>query len=150
MYVPEHQQVDALISEMKVQNMAMAVTVDEYGGAVGIVTKEDILEEVVGDFSDEFDIASLTFREISENTFLANVNIEIDALNERLNTKVPYGEYETLAGFLLQQFNRIPSVGDELFYGKLKFKIHRSTERSIKTVIITQEAETVDETEEKI
>ncbi len=136
LYVPEVQQLESLTKEMRAQNTSMAIVVDEYGGAVGLVTKEDVLEEIVGDISDEFDEHSLTMLEISDNTYLVHVNIEITELNERLGIHLPKGEYETLSGFLLQQFNRIPSVNDELFYGNLKFKVHRATERSIETVII--------------
>ena len=138
LYVPEVQLLESLTREMRAQNTSMAIVVDEYGGAVGLVTKEDVLEEIVGDISDEFDENSLTMLEISDNTYLVHVNIEIAEVNERLGTHLPKGEYETLSGFLLQQFNRIPSVNDELFYGNLKFKVHRATERSIETVIIHQ------------
>jgi putative hemolysin len=136
LYVPEVQQLESLTREMRAQNTSMAIVVDEYGGAVGLVTKEDVLEEIVGDISDEFDETSLTMLEISDNTYLVHVNIEISELNERLGVHLPKGEYETLSGFLLQQFNRIPSINDELFFGNLKFKVHRATERSIETVII--------------
>jgi len=136
LFVPEYQQLESLTKEMKSQNIAMAVVVDEYGGAVGIVTKEDILEEIVGNISDEFDDDTLTFFEISPNIFLVNVGIEIDDLNERLKINLPKGEYETLAGFLLQQFNRIPSIGDELFFSHIRFRVHRANAKSIETVIM--------------
>ena len=135
-FVPEYQQLETLTREMKSQNAAMAITVDEYGGAVGIVTKEDVLEEIVGNISDEFDDDSLTLMEMSPNTYLVHVRVEINELNERLHIRLPKGEYETLAGFLLQQFNRIPGVGDELFYSDLRFRVHRATEKSIETVIL--------------
>ncbi len=118
------------------QEEEMAVVVDEYGGAVGIVTREDVLEEIVGDISDEWDENNLGIMEISSNTFLVHVNMEVSALNEQLAIHVPKGEYETLSGFLLQQFNRIPAVGDELYYGNFKVKVHRASERAIETVII--------------
>ncbi|NUM89711.1 MAG: HlyC/CorC family transporter [Bdellovibrionales bacterium] len=136
LFVPEIQQLDSLTKEMRAQDTSLAVAVDEYGGAVGIVTKEDVLEEIVGDISDEFDEHTLSILEISEKTWLVHVNVEIAEVNERIGISIPKGEYETLSGFLLQQFNRIPQAGDELFYGKLKFRVHRATERSIETVVI--------------
>ena len=138
MFVPELQQLESLITELNSHEAHMAIVVDEYGGAVGMITKEDVLEEVVGNLSDEFDENTFTFRQISKNSFLANVNIEVDDLNERLNCSLPKGDYETLSGFLLQQFNRIPSRGDELHYGTLKFKVYRCSERSIQSVIVTK------------
>lgn len=134
LFVPEMQQLETLTKEM--QNAEMAVVVDEYGGAVGIVTKEDVLEEIVGDISDEWDENSLGVMEMSENTYLVDVTTPVQQLNERLAIQVPKGEYETLSGFLLLQFNRIPAVGDELYYANYKIRVHRATERAIETVII--------------
>lgn len=134
LFVPEMQQLETLTKEM--QEEEMAVVVDEYGGAVGIVTREDVLEEIVGDISDEWDENNLGIMEISPNSYLIHVTSEISGINEQLGIHVPKGEYETLSGFLLQQFNRIPAVGDELYYGNFKVKVHRATERAIETVII--------------
>lgn len=133
LFVPEVQQLETLTKEMQEEDMA--VVVDEYGGAVGIVTREDVLEEIVGDISDEWDENNLGVMEISPNSYLVHVTMEISALNEQLQIHVPKGEYETLSGFLLQQFNRIPAVGDELYYGNFKVKVHRANERAIETVI---------------
>ncbi len=137
-YASEHQQLEALISEMNAKESVMLIVVDEYGGAVGVITKEDVLEEVVGNLSDEFDENTFLFHRISENAHLVNVTIEIDDLNERLGANLPKGDYETLSGFLLQQFNRIPSTGDELFFGNLKFKVFKSSDRAIQTVVISK------------
>lgn len=134
LFVPEMQQLETLTKEM--QNAEMAVVVDEYGGAVGIVTKEDVLEEIVGDISDEWDESSLGIMEISTDSFLVDVTTPIEQINERLKIHVPKGEYETLSGFLLLQFNRIPEEGDELYYANFKVKVHRANERAIETVII--------------
>ncbi|MCO5143549.1 MAG: hemolysin family protein [Oligoflexia bacterium] len=135
LFVPEFQQLNTLTKEMQ-HDLDIAVAVDEYGGAVGILTKEDILEEIVGDISDEWDEPDLGITEISEDSFLIQVNTEIDEINEKLNIQVPKGDYETFAGFLLQQFNRIPSEGDELYYANFKVKVHRATDRAIETVIV--------------
>jgi putative hemolysin len=134
LFVPEVQQLETLTKEM--QEIEVAVVVDEYGGAVGIVTKEDVLEEIVGDISDEWDENQLSIMEMSPDTYLVNVATSINELNERLNIHVPKGDYETLSGFLLQQFNRIPAVGDELYYANFKVKVHRANEKAIETVII--------------
>lgn len=134
LFVPEVQQLETLTKEM--QTAEMAVVVDEYGGAVGIVTKEDVLEEIVGDISDEWDENMLGVMEISANSFIVQVNTGISELNEKLKIHVPKGEYETLSGFLLQQFNRIPSTGDELYFANFKVKVHKASEKAIETVII--------------
>lgn len=134
LFVPEVQQLETLTREM--QNSEMAIVVDEYGGAVGIVTKEDVLEEIVGDISDEWDENKLGVMEINANSFLVQANIGIHEINEKLGIQVPKGDYETLSGFLLHQFNRIPSVGDEVYFSNFKAKVHRASEKAIETVII--------------
>lgn len=135
LFVPEMQQLETLTNEMK--DAEMAIVVDEYGGAVGVVTREDVLEEIVGDISDEWDENALGIMEMSENTFLVHVNVSVTEVSERLQIHVPKGDYETLAGFLLQQFNRIPTTGDELYFANFKVKVHKANEKAIETVIIT-------------
>jgi putative hemolysin len=134
LFVPESQQLDTLVKEL--QSSEIAVVVDEYGGAVGIVTKEDVLEEIVGDISDEWDEAQLGIHEIGSGNYLVHGTTSISEVNERLGIQVPKGEYETLSGFLLQQFNRIPAEGDELYFANFLVRVHRASPKSIQTVII--------------
>ena len=118
----------------------MVVVVDEHGGAVGILTFEDIVEEIVGEISDEYDQESKTYRELSEGRWLVQARMEIDQINDQLKIDLPHGDYETLSGFLLQQFGRIPESRDELFFnthaGQLKFTVKQATERHIESVLI--------------
>ena len=139
LFVPEMQQLETLTKEMR--DSELAVVVDEYGGAVGIVTREDVLEEIVGDISDEWDENKLGVMEISPNTYLVQVNATIQEINEKLKIDVPRGEYETFAGFLLLQFNRIPTNGDELYFANFKVKVHRANARAIETVILSVQRE---------
>ncbi len=134
-FVPEIQQLETLTNEMK--DAEMVIAVDEYGGAVGIVTREDVLEEIVGDISDEWDENDLGVMEISPDSYLVRVNMGVNEINERLHINVPKGDYETLSGFLLQQFNRIPSMGDELYFANFKVKVLKANEKAIETVTIT-------------
>jgi putative hemolysin len=135
LFVPEIQQLETLTREMK--EAEIAIVVDEYGGAVGIVTKEDVLEEIVGDISDEWDENALGVMEMSPDSYLVQVNMGVNEVNEKLGIEVPRGDYETLSGFLLQQFNRIPAAGDELYFANFKVKVHRANEKAIETVIIS-------------
>jgi len=137
-YVPETQKLDDLLFTMQQQGMQMAIVVDEYGGAVGIVTLEDLIEEIVGDISDEYDSEIALYKQLDENTYLVQASMEIDAINDQLKLGLPTGQYETLAGFLLLQFNRIPDEGDELFFSHFKFVIRQGSSRAIKLVEITK------------
>lgn len=137
-YVPETQQLEHLLFTMQKRGIQMAIVVDEYGGAVGIVTLEDILEEIVGDIKDEYDTDSSLYRETSRGEWMIQAQMEISAINEVLKLNLPRGDYETLAGFLLQQFNRIPEEGDELYYGDLKFVVRKANSRVIKSVQVSR------------
>jgi len=147
LFVPEIQQLETLTKEMK--DAEMAIVVDEYGGAVGIVTREDVLEEIVGDISDEWDEHNLGVMEMSPDSFLVHVNMGVPEVNEKLGIEVPKGDYETLSGFLLQQFNRIPSTGDELYFANFKVKVHRANAKAIETVIISVHRDPSDENKEE-
>ncbi len=135
-YAPESQQLDDLLYTMRKKGIPIATVVDEYGGAVGIVTLEDILEEIVGDIKDEYDQETALYKELSENEFLFHAQMEVNAINEKFKLEIPKGDYETISGFLLQQFNRIPEIGDELFFRNLKFVIRRATTRAIEQVYV--------------
>ncbi len=139
-FVSETQSLENLMLKMKLDDHEMVVVVDEHGGAVGILTFEDIIEEIVGEISDEYDYESQPFKKINETSWSTQARMEIQQINEILKIDLPEGEYETLSGFLLQQFGRIPQWKDELFFdtptGSYKFLIQKATERHIEVVLI--------------
>ena len=134
-YVPESKPVDELLDEMKEGLAGMAVVVDEYGGAVGAITLEDILEEVVGEIEDEYDKGIKLWRKTGEGEFLINPKIEIETLNDDLGLGIADSDdYETLGGFLLAEVGSIPKSGDKVKYRNYTFTITKSTTRSIEEV----------------
>jgi putative hemolysin len=133
-YVPELKKIDRLLSEMQRQNIHLAVVVDEYGGAVGIVTIEDLLEEIVGEITDEFDQEVAPFKKLGEGHYLISARMEIKALNEALQLNLPPGDYETLAGFLISQLGDLPRGGEQLRYGNLRFTVRQAEARAVKEV----------------
>lgn len=136
-YAPETQRLFDLQFTMQKRGIQMAIVVDEYGGAVGAVTLEDILEEIVGDIKDEYDSEAAAYRAINDKEFLIQGKMEIRAIIDDLKLNIPHGNYETLAGFLLQQFGRIPEEGDELYFSNMKVLIKKANNRVIQTVQIT-------------
>lgn len=150
-YVAETQRLDDLLLDMRREGDELAVVVDEHGGAVGILTVEDIVEEIVGEIQDEYDTDAAPFKELGEDRWLIQARMEIQEINEKLGFEVPEGDYETLSGFLLQQFGRIPQAPDELYFntpaGLFKFTIRKATERHIESVLVQRTAEKREESD---
>ena len=133
-FVPELKKIDRLLAEMQRQGNHLAVVVDEYGGAVGIVTIEDLLEEIVGEITDEFDQEVAPFKKLAEGHYLISARTEIKALNETLHLKLPSGDYETLAGFLIAQLGDLPRAGEQLQFRNLRFTVRQAEARAVKEV----------------
>ena len=133
-YVPELKKIDRLLSEMQRLGNHLAAVVDEYGGATGIVTIEDLLEEIVGEIIGEFDQEVSPFKTLGEGHYLISARMEIKALNETLNLNLPAGDYETLAGFLISQLGDLPRGGEHVRYGNLGFTVRQADARSVKEV----------------
>lgn len=136
-FVPEGMPLDELLVKLQTQGQHLAIVVDEYGGAVGLVTMEDLIEEIVGEIEDEYDVEEPKWKWIGSHQLLVSARTEIEELNEKLGLDVPKGDYETLGGFLLDAFRRIPSKGDSLVLGGVRFTVHRASERTIEEVMIT-------------
>lgn len=137
-YVPKSKLVSALLDEMKQGRTGMAIVVDEYGGTVGAITLEDILEEVVGEIEDEHDMDVKLWRKTGKNNYLINPIIEIDQINNDLGFGIPEGEdYDTLGGFLLYRYGSFPEVGEKIVFRNLTFEISKATSRSVEEVKLT-------------
>ncbi len=136
-YVPGSKSIQTLLQDMQRERHVLSVVVDEFGGAEGIVTIEDIIEEIVEDLSDEFDVRENPtgwLRKLGEKDYLVSARIEPEVLAEALNIDLPEGRYATLAGFLLERVRDVPAVGTRVRYNKITFVIHRGSERAIEEV----------------
>jgi len=123
LFVPESMKISALMREMQKKRLHMAVVVDEYGAVAGLVTIEDLLEEIVGEIRDEYDTET-PVQMLRDGTMLIDASLAIRDLNEDYNFDIPESnEYDTLGGFLLSTFQRLPSVGDSLTTDSQKFTI---------------------------
>jgi len=135
-FVPELKRADDLLVFFQKERESIAIVVDEYGGAVGVVTIEDLLEEVVGEISDEHDQDKKNLARLGNNIFLVNACMEVEDVNERLNLQIPKEDYETIGGFILKQMGKIPVKGETLRYKNIIFTIKCADKRSIKEIII--------------
>jgi CBS domain containing-hemolysin-like protein len=116
--------------------------VDEFGGTSGVVTMEDILEEIVGEIEDEHDTSELTEKQISENEFIFSARHEIDYLNEKYKLDIPKtDDYETLAGFILTHYESIPKLNDHISIESFTFQILDASETRIEMVQLIKPGE---------
>jgi putative hemolysin len=136
-YFPETKPVDELLVEMQRKQETMAAVVDEYGGAVGIVTVEDILEEVVGEIEDEYDVNPPFYKRLGPRRILINARMEVDHINEILKLEIPKGDYETLGGFVMDQLGRVPLTGEIFHFNGMRFEVLKADERSVLEVLVT-------------
>jgi CBS domain containing-hemolysin-like protein len=139
-YAPETKRIDDLLREMQKGRIQLAVVVDEYGGAVGIVTIEDILEQIVGEIEDEHDRTPATVDRLPDGSYRVAGRVSIDELNGSLDWELPKGDFETVAGLVLSTVNRIPSVGEVFHVGRYTFTVLEADERRILRVRITPPA----------
>jgi CBS domain containing-hemolysin-like protein len=131
LFVPETKRVDHLLLDLRRARLRMAVAVDEYGGSVGIITVEDLLEEIVGEIEDESDREKARVRRVGEREWLAVGHAEREHLEATAGLVLPDGDFETVAGFILTHTGRIPKVGEQLDEQGYLLTVNKANERAI-------------------
>lgn len=136
MFVPESKSCGDLFKEMTSQHKQMAIVVDEYGGTAGVVTLEDIVEEIVGNIQDEYDDEEEEISKINETTFTIDGMTDIDELDEIISKEIPEGDYDTVAGFIISQLGYLPQEGEqnEVVFENIKFTVLEVENRRIEKV----------------
>ena len=122
-FVPESKKLDDLLREIRQKRTHMAIVVDEYGSVAGLVTIEDLVEEIVGDIQDEYDREENLYERVSQYEYIFDAKINLDEFNELMNTDLENEDYETLGGFLLGQLDKIPVAGDTITVKNLTFTV---------------------------
>ncbi len=135
-YVPEAKRKDDLLRELQQKKMHMAVVVDEYGGAVGIATIEDLLEEIVGEIHDEYDASQAWYKELPDGSYVVDAQMELDHLQEELGLDLPRSDYETLGGFLVTHLETIPQPGQIVEVGGVRLQVKEADERRVKSLLV--------------
>ena len=133
-FVPESKRVSELLKEMQRRQVQMAVVVDEYGGTAGIVTVEDLLEEIVGEIRDEYDVESETVVDEGNGTFVFSGKVSIDEVADRLGVEIEREGFETLGGYLLSHLGRMPYVGERFDVDELSVEVLEVERRRITKV----------------
>lgn len=134
-FVPDTKKALEMLNEFLDKQVSIAIVVDEFGGTAGIVTVEDIIEEMLGEIRDEYDVDENVIKKIDDNTFIISGKAEIDHINDQYELNLPEGDYATLAGFITSQLGKIPEQGKTFtIYNKYKVLIIRSDIRRIDLV----------------
>jgi len=139
-FTPETKRINKLFAEMRDENYRMAVVVDEYGGTAGIVSLSRLVEEIVGPVGDELAAAEKEYEVINEYTFQIDGSMRIEEANEEMDLGLPEGDYETVAGFVLDLLGHIPKLNDQLRYKGLKLVITEMRGVKIEKILLTKEA----------
>jgi CBS domain containing-hemolysin-like protein len=135
-FVPETKKVAELLREMQKEKFHIALVTDEYGSVSGLVTLEDLLEELVGEIEDEYDREEPVMAEVGEGVYRVSGKVSVDDVNELLDVELPDGEWDTVAGLVLDLFGRIPSEGETVSFQGLRFTAEEVRGRRIATVLI--------------
>jgi magnesium and cobalt transporter len=141
-YVPESMPLDELLLEFKLRKLHIAVVVDEYGGMGGIVTLEDILEEIVGEIRDEFDTDKLPeVQKIGKKSYEVDSRMTIDDFNEKFGLDLSTDDFDTIGGYVLDLFGKIPGQGETVKSENLSFKIKEINGTIINRIVFTMDEE---------
>jgi CBS domain containing-hemolysin-like protein len=138
LFVPEQKKVADLLREMQQRRVHMAIVIDEYGGTAGLVTIEDLIEEIVGEIVDEYDQEEPLVEPVDESTIRVDAKMPIDEINELLDVDLPHEEWDTVGGLVFGLTGRVPAIGETVQYDSLEFKTERVTGRRIQKVVITK------------
>jgi magnesium and cobalt transporter len=135
-FAPHNIKVMDLLKELKQNKMHMAILTDEYGGTVGIVTIEDILEEIVGEIQDEYDKEEQLIVQNQDGSYLVDGRADAEEFAEKIGIELPEGEFESMAGFIINLYGKIPRQGESIFYEGYEFKIEKADMRKIYKILV--------------
>lgn len=139
-FVPETKNIEELLQEFRTKRVHMAIAIDEYGGTSGLITIEDLIEEIVGDIQDEYDLEEEWLLEEEDGSILVDARLNIEELEEHFATVVPRGKFDTVGGYLFDLFGHVPVAGEEIRDGDLIMTVVECDARKIRKVRIRRTA----------
>jgi len=138
MFIQESKPITELLRDFQTKKNHMALVVDEFGGVRGLITLEDVIEEIVGEIDDEHDQEESELRVVDEQTIIVDAKIDIEEVEAHFSVTLPEGPYESVGGFIIHQLGRVPEVGAQVEYELLHFGVLGADKRRIKTIRVTQ------------
>ncbi|MCY4000858.1 MAG: hemolysin family protein [Bacteroidetes bacterium] len=140
-FVPESKTAKNLLRQLRETHRSIVIVVDEYGGTAGLITREDLLEELFGDIQDEFDTENVVMNEFVPSTYIISGKAEIDEINERFDLSIPTGDFETIAGYIMDHSGSIPSVNDQIVIGEFQIEILKASRNRIDLIRLSSVAD---------
>lgn len=147
-FIPESKKIDSLLREFKRRHLHIAVAIDEYGGISGIICMEDIIEEIVGDIQDEFDNEREDILSIGNKIWLCDARVNLEDLNENIKSTFPTGDFDTLGGFVLDLFGRIPVKYEKINWQNFEFIIQDMEGHRVNLIKVIKKSSDEDSKEE--
>ncbi len=138
-FIPETKHADELLKEMRANRTHLAIVVDEYGGTAGLITIEDLIEEIVGEIEDEYDVAGPTMEQISEDEVLLDASMPADVLEELFDYSAESEDFDTVGGFVIHELGRLPAVGDEVAVDGLRLRVLSMSGRRLRRLRVARE-----------
>ena len=136
LFVPETKILDELLTQFQQEQVHIAIVMDEYGGVSGIVTIEDLLEEIVGEIEDEFDFGDPNIEKIDSNNYIIDGKTSLEQVNELLSIDIEGDGFDTIGGLVYQRLGKIPSVGDAISIGNLNVEVMETVGRRVKKLVV--------------
>ncbi len=133
-FVPEAKKADELLAEMQHRRVHMAIVVDEYGGVAGVVTLEDIVEEIFGEIQDEYDVEDMPYQLLDDGSYLFRGRIDLDDFNQIMDTNLPSEEADTLSGFIYSRLGHVPVTGENVKVANINLSVEQVSNRRIRLV----------------
>ncbi len=140
-FIPETKTLEELLTEFQETRVHIAIVIDEYGGAEGIVTIEDLLEEIVGEIQDEFDSGEPEIEQTAENEYIMDARASLDDLRDRLDVVVEADGFDTLGGLVYQRLGKIPTIGEKVTHDGLTIEVVSTVGRRLKTLKVTAQGD---------
>jgi putative hemolysin len=134
MFIPETKKSADLLREFRQRGVTVAIVVDEYGGTAGLITTEDLIEELVGEIHDEYDVEEIVCEPLNSHAFVLSGRVEIDYLTEKYGVQIPYGDYETVSGYVMSVAGRVPQKGEVLRTEAFTITVWKATRTTVQLV----------------
>jgi len=148
-FIPETKKASDLLPDLQQRRVHMAVVVDEYGGVAGLVTIEDLLEEIVGEIQDEYDTEEPFVEFISDDEYVFDARVDLDDLNRLMDVSLPTDDSDTLGGFIYTMLGKVPAIGDQVAFEDMGFTVESVAGRRIKKVRVERQSPSASEAEEE-